>query len=81
MAFKFKLAQCVNVPGLDGVQGRVSTRVDGLGGRKLYHLIWLDKKIEPATDAFSEKALLDANPPVFVAEPAKPAAKKRRGKR
>lgn len=68
-------------PGLDGVQGRVSSRVDGLGEPKRYWLMWLDAKLEPTSGLFDEKTLLAANPLAFVAEPVKPAAKRRRGKR
>jgi hypothetical protein len=59
-AFKFKLAQCVMVPGLAGVQGRISARTDFIEGENEYRVTWLDEKLALATTIYKESAILAA---------------------
>lgn len=81
-AFKFKLSQCVSVPGEAGVQGRVSGRSEFVGAPNLYRVAWLGPDLKIADREFAETDLLgdaiDAALPAveFVAEPQKPAKRK-----
>lgn len=84
-AFRFRNSQCVQVPGAGGAWGRVSGRSDFVGGPRTYWITWLDPQMRVRSEVFGEAQLIEANPPVYVCEPAargkRKARKIRKGRR
>ena len=59
--FQFELSQLVNVPGKDGMQGRVSIRTEYASKPSFYHVTWLaDGSGHLEADLFSEAELIEA---------------------
>lgn len=58
--FQFELSQLVNVPGKDGLQGRVSSRMEYVNGRSTYGVMWLTDALEAMSAPFAENDLAEA---------------------
>lgn len=61
--FQFELSQLVNVPGKDGLQGRIASRMEYVNGRSTYGVMWLTDSLEAVSAPFVEGDLIEAQKP------------------
>lgn len=59
--FQFELSQLVNVPGKDGLQGRVSSRMEDVNKPSIYQVTWLTADCASLNfEMFSEAEMIEA---------------------